>query len=470
MKQSFARPCDMITAVRTRPIVALTLALGATSVARAQEQQVRSQDEIYEAPADSLSIGHADEGRLENPFAVVDSDVIDAVRPNRYGTRELVGLLGRAAAAVARSAPGSRLAVGDLSSETGGHLTPHESHQSGRDADVGYYMLDERGEPIPRALFVRVRGDGSARRGDRHFRFDDARNWALLVAFTDDPMAETQYVILAPHLRDRLIAYGQSIGASEDQIRRIGLVTQQMRGSEGHDDHFHVRIYCSVGDRPQCLDRPPLHPWYYGTPSPDAVAAARVADLQRAAALRRMQEQAQRAEEQLQRAEERQAALEAARARELAREPTRQEQRERARAARLSHDERLALRELQRLEREAEADRRRAAASEQGRAASLIAEERRWRAAERRRAARLRETQRRQEADERRRAAALRRQAQRAARLEMRAQAQQDADCRRAQELLRRGERLRRERERAEMRRERESERLREELRHRDGE
>jgi len=449
----------MLLDVPTRArAVALSAALAATAIAGVAAAQggpesgatAPDQDAIHAAlEADSLSVGHADGGRLESPFALRSSDVIASVRPHRYGTRELVGLLGRAAAAVARAAPGSRLAVGDLSSEHGGHLTPHESHQSGRDADVGFYMLDDNGQPVPQALFQRMHADGTARRGSRRFRFDDARNWALLVAFVDDPMAETQYVILAPHLRERLLAYARSIGASEDQLRRVELVTTRMRGSDGHDDHFHIRIYCSVGDRPQCLDRPPLHPWYYGTPSPDAVAAARVADIQRAAALRRQQEQVRRAEEELARGQARQEALEVARARALLAEPSRQERLERRRAARLTRDERLALRDLQRLEREASQLAIRSATSERGRAASLAGDERRWRAAERRRAERLRRAQRQLEADERRRAARLRAQEQRRARLQMRAEAQQAADRRRAEALMRRSERLARDRARA---------------------
>src|SRR5690349_4107684 len=178
----------------------------------------------------------------------------------------MVGLLQRAADAVARAAPGAKLAVGDISAEAGGHLSPHVSHQSGRDADIGFFVIDAEGRPVPQSMFTEVAADGTARRGTAVYRFDDARNWALLVAFVDDPMAEVQHVLVVSHLRERLFAYARSITAPEDQIRRVELITDPIRGSERHDDHFHVRIYCPLGDRPQCLDRPPLHPWYDGTP------------------------------------------------------------------------------------------------------------------------------------------------------------------------------------------------------------
>ena len=395
---------------------------------------------------DSQSIGHADEGALLHPFAVESNDHLAALRASRWGTRELVGLLHRAADRVARAHPGSRLAVGDLSSASGGPLAPHGSHQSGRDADVGFYVTDASGRPLPQGIFGDIAADGTGRRGT--VRFDDARNWELLVAFVDDPMAEVQHVLIVDHLRERLLAYARAAEVPEDQLRRVELVTRHIRGSENHDDHFHVRIYCSVGDRPQCLDKPPLHPWYYGTPSPRAVEAARVADLQRAAAMRRMQEQARTAEAQLAHDRAVVLAAEIERARALALEPSRQALAEQRRAAALSRDDRLALLEARRREAELRAEEQRHAAAERGRSAELAADERRWRASERRRAQRLRAQQARHEQDERRRAAALLREERRAQRMLEQGADLQRRNARRARELLRRGEQLRRRQQR----------------------
>ena len=191
---------------------------------------------------DSQSIGHAEAGRLEHAFALESRDGLLAMRANHFGTRELVGLLTRAADAVARTAPGSILTVGDLSSEHGGPLAPHGSHQTGRDADVGFYVLDARGQPLPQGVLVEIGVDGSGRRLGAPVRFDDARNWALLTALVDDPMAEVQHVLIVEHLRRRLLDYGRLIETPADAFRRVELVTTAIRGSENHDDHFHVRI------------------------------------------------------------------------------------------------------------------------------------------------------------------------------------------------------------------------------------
>lgn len=421
--------------------LALSLA-GAPGVA--QPPAPTGEEEI--ADADSQSVGYPDDGRLEHPFAVETGDRLVARREHRYGTRELVGLLHRAADHVARVAPGARLTVGNLSRETGGHLAPHESHQSGRDADVAFYVIDSNGRPVPEAMFLRIGEDGTGRRGSSRFYWDDARNWALLVAFVDDPMAEVQHVLIASHLRTRLLEYARRIEAPADQIRRVELVTDPIRGSESHDDHYHVRIFCSIGDRPHCLDRPPLHPWYYGTPSPRAVAAARVADLQRAAALRRSQEQARRGEVALARDRAIVEAQDEQRARELLQEPGRQEAAERRRAAALTRDERLAILEMRRLEAGLRREQALQALRERGRDAALAAERRRWERGERRRAERLRAAASRVEAEEQRRAAEQRAAQRRGAALLRRAEAQRAADARRAAELLRRGERLQRER------------------------
>ncbi len=421
---------------------ALWLSVGAAGPTSAQDATAQAIAAAEAADLDSQSIGHTEAGRLEHAFAVEPRDDLAVVRPNRFGTRELVGLLYRASDAVARASPGSRLAVGDLSSEHGGPLAPHESHQTGRDADVSFFVLDPDGQPIPQGLFVEIGDAGTGRRGDTTVRFDDARNWALLVAFVDDPMAEVQHVLIAGHLRQRLLDYGRVIGAAEDAIHRVELVTAPIRGSERHDNHFHVRIYCSVGDRPECLDRPPLHPWYDGTPSPRAVEAARAADAQRAVALRRQQELERQADASLRDAQTRERARDVQRSVELEREPARQALLERARATLLTQQERRAILETRRAEAELRRQQAHMVADENGRARAVIAAERRWIEAERRRAAGLRAAAQRRDADERRRAAAARAAERRDAALVRRSAAQVAATDRRAAQLLRRSEQL----------------------------
>ena len=65
--------------------------------------------------------------------------------PYSYGHPALVLMLNRTAKQIARQNPGSVLLVGDLSREYGGPPAGHRSHQSGRDADVGFFVTDAKG-------------------------------------------------------------------------------------------------------------------------------------------------------------------------------------------------------------------------------------------------------------------------------------------------------------------------------------
>lgn len=219
-------------------------------------------------PSASRSVGVPDRGRLRDAVLlrrsahVATREVPEGGRVASYGTAELVGLIERAAAAVAERHPGARLSVGDLSAERGGRLSPHRSHRSGRDADVGFYLRDEEGRSVVLPRFVNIGRRGTGRMHGQVYRFDVARNWDLLVALTSDAVARVQYVLITPYLRRLLLDEGRRRGAPAEVMERVELVTHPHSGSASHRSHFHVRIYCPVDDRPECRDEPPLHPWY----------------------------------------------------------------------------------------------------------------------------------------------------------------------------------------------------------------
>lgn len=229
-------------------------------------------------PSPSCSIGSHDRGRMRDAVELTGTPhlvVRDGPRGARFGTAELVGLIQRAAARVAAEHPGPRLLAGDLSRARGGRLRPHRSHRSGRDADISFYLLDEEGQPVEATRFVNLRRNGCGRAGGRRYCFDPVRNWALVVALLADPVARVQYLLVTPYLRRRVLAEGERQNAPPELLERVRLATRPHSGSRAHRSHFHVRIYCPVDDRPECLDEPPYHAWYEGTPSPRAAAATR---------------------------------------------------------------------------------------------------------------------------------------------------------------------------------------------------
>src|SRR5690606_22746000 len=94
----------------------------------------------------SLSIGHPNNGRLMNGIRPDEGDLFDLVAPDfAWGTAETVQYLETAVREVQRKHPHSPpLHMGHISKPGGGYLSPHLSHQSGRDVDLGFYYKSKR--------------------------------------------------------------------------------------------------------------------------------------------------------------------------------------------------------------------------------------------------------------------------------------------------------------------------------------
>lgn len=227
----------------------------------------------------SVSVGRHNRGRLVHGAELHESDVLRLKQPTssqRFGTDELVALLGRVARRVNERTPGSRLTVGDLSMERGGRFRPHRSHQSGRDVDVGFYVVDTAGTLLDLRRFFVFRRDGTSR-ADASYRYDFVRNWQLVEALVTDTEVPVQWMFVARELQVGLLAEGLRQGASEDTMLRASTIMSQPSRGGRHRDHFHVRIYCPPNDRPRCDDDPPFHPWFdrgSGAPPVPAVTSA----------------------------------------------------------------------------------------------------------------------------------------------------------------------------------------------------
>lgn len=235
-----------------------------------------ARDVAHTAPADSVTTASASaglpwDGRLTRAVKVHMGQfvrpVAEYVRHGRfYGTAELASLIQRTAQAVAARWPNSQLAVGELSGPRGGKVHGHHSHQSGRDADIAFYMRDEQGRAARFWHFVRFGGDGVALSKRRTLYFDDARNWALVASMLRDRDARVQYMFVAQPIRTRLLMEGRRQAESDEFLRAAAAVLVQPKERHKHDNHFHVRIYCPRDDRPQCKDSEPYWPWYDGQP------------------------------------------------------------------------------------------------------------------------------------------------------------------------------------------------------------
>jgi penicillin-insensitive murein endopeptidase len=213
----------------------------------------------------SVSVGKTNRGYLIDPAKIPDEGPgwttreVWKARDNRYGTDELIDLVESVAKRMRRRVPDVRLVVADLSSRAGGGAYAfHRSHQSGRDADLLYYMRDKDGKPFePDAMHVFDKF-GHARDGSG-IRVDVPRTWLLVKDLVTAPEATVQYIFMYEPIAELLIDHAKKIGEPADVIAKVRIALKQPGDSARHDDHMHVRVYCAPTDREfGCVDIGPL--------------------------------------------------------------------------------------------------------------------------------------------------------------------------------------------------------------------
>ena len=170
-----------------------------------------------------------------------------------WGLPQLVHMLQHTATEVARKHRGSQMFVGDLSGRTGGHLDRHSSHQSGRDADVGFYVMNSRGKPMAVKRFIPFDDAGNARDAPG-VRFDEARNWTMVEAMLKDDRASVRYMFITNALRGKLLAYAAKKHVARELIDRAATAMMSPHDADLHDDHVHVRIACPESMHEVCIE------------------------------------------------------------------------------------------------------------------------------------------------------------------------------------------------------------------------
>lgn len=225
----------------------------------------------------SVSTGKSNDGYVRKP-ARMQSRGRGWVIPSKwkgrkfhYGTDELVAAIERAARRVRAGHRRATLGVADISRLTGGGSPWHSSHHSGRDVDLLFYTMNEKGRPMspPEHDMIRFDADGMPFLGkDREDypdedweqrRFDTARNWQLLEAFLTDPSVRVQWVFVSDGLRARLLRHAHKAKRPKWLLAYARTVMRQPGDSAPHDDHFHIRVFCTRSDRFHgCRDRGPI--------------------------------------------------------------------------------------------------------------------------------------------------------------------------------------------------------------------
>jgi penicillin-insensitive murein endopeptidase len=166
-------------------------------------------------------------------------------------------MIDRGARAVRQKFPGTVMSVGHLSREGGGDVEGHRSHESGRDADIGFFVRSSGGKQLLAPHFVAFKADGTAPSWPGAY-FDDAKNWTLVSSMIEDPEAHVTHLFVATPIRARLLAYAERAGAPQGARMRAAELMQQPHGVLPHDDHFHVRIGCPA-HQSGCVENPTVH-------------------------------------------------------------------------------------------------------------------------------------------------------------------------------------------------------------------
>jgi penicillin-insensitive murein endopeptidase len=225
----------------------------------------------------SVSTGRTNRGRIRSPARMprrgpgFNMGVRWRDRGLHYGTDELVAAVQRAAAKVKARDGRAVLGVADFSRHRGGSSPWHSSHHAGRDVDILFYTTNEKGRPMKPAEQGMIHFDDDGKPylppprtlpyADQDWesrRFDSKRNWWLIEALLTDPTVRVQWIFVSNGLRNRLLGYAK-------RAKRPGWLVQYARtvlrqpGKAPHDDHFHVRVYCTRSDRFHgCADTGPV--------------------------------------------------------------------------------------------------------------------------------------------------------------------------------------------------------------------
>lgn len=213
----------------------------------------------------SVSVGRSSDGRIIAPVRLPDRGPgyttrdVWRTRNQRYGTDELIDLVIAVSSRMSKQVRDVRIVVADLSGPGGGEARLwHRSHQSGRDVDLLPYMRDAEGKPFePDAMHV-FDDNGLARDGSG-ITLDIPRTWKLVRELVTAPEATVQWVFMYQPLADKLLAYAEQSKEPEGLIAKARKALKQPGDSARHDDHMHVRVYCSTADKVQgCIDMGPM--------------------------------------------------------------------------------------------------------------------------------------------------------------------------------------------------------------------
>jgi len=177
----------------------------------------------------SASLGTPTRGSLFGGVEMKDSEGILRAGAYGWGTEMVVRSIERAVREVRRCHPDSpRLHVGDIARERGGWLRPHRSHQSGLDADIGYYYRTQA------TWYQHATAEN----------LDAERTWTLVRALVEGGNVEMIFMDVSVQrlLKAHLAKLPEQEQPREDLFSSATNKEGIIRHAWGHATHFHVRF------------------------------------------------------------------------------------------------------------------------------------------------------------------------------------------------------------------------------------
>jgi hypothetical protein len=190
-----------------------------------------------------ISVGHPSAGFLINGARMPAGDDWVLTAPNHvYATTETIEQLRHCASRVRAEHPGSApVRLGSLSGKGGGRIPPHDSHRTGRDADVYFFRQPD------------AKWNAAATRED----IDLARTWALLRCFVTD--CDVDFVLIDRVVEGWLEDYALGAGEPGAWIHSVFHDAEDanhdrekqavVREAPGHVAHMHVRFVSPAARR-----------------------------------------------------------------------------------------------------------------------------------------------------------------------------------------------------------------------------
>lgn len=179
----------------------------------------------------SVCVGLPEAGRLINAVTMGEDPAWTVVAPDdAWGTAETIDALTRVARAVHDELPQcAPLRINHISKREGGYLRPHQSHQAGRDVDLGFFY--------PAGV------DPRAPKAKRESVMDVQANWELVRALAS--MSDVEVILVDRHVQAVLLAYARKHGEDAQVLDALFGPGPDalLRHARGHRDHFHVRFY-----------------------------------------------------------------------------------------------------------------------------------------------------------------------------------------------------------------------------------